>query len=171
MTAATRVLVLLALFGVSSVATADIDVYSFSSEDNREQYTDLTRELRCPKCQNQDIADSNAPIAQDMRREVHRLTEEGKTKEDIVAYMVERFGDFVRYNPRVAPSTYLLWYGPYVLVILGVMIVFVMAKRRRQGQSPTRENTALSSEDKARLDALLNESSEKDSHKEQEESK
>ena len=79
---------------------AAIDVYDFDDEAKRADFVALTKELRCPKCQNQDIADSNAPIAKDMRTEVHRLLEEGKDKDSIIAYMIERFGGFVSYKPK-----------------------------------------------------------------------
>jgi len=109
---------------------ASIDLYEFSSEANELRYKELTKELRCPKCQNQDIADSNAPIAADMRREVHRLLEAGESDRSIVGFMVDRFGEFVSYKPKVKPDTYLLWYGPWVLLFLGVVMIFFMASRR-----------------------------------------
>ena len=116
---------------ISAQLKAAIEVYEFSDESMQERYLDLTKELRCPKCQNQDIADSNAPIASDMRREVHRLLEEGKSNDDIVAYMVERFGEFATYKPKVIPATYLLWYGPWVLVFVGLAIIVTVSRRRK----------------------------------------
>ncbi|KZZ13452.1 hypothetical protein A3751_19515, partial [Oleiphilus sp. HI0080] len=101
--------------------SSSIDVFEFSSDENRQSYKELTRELRCPKCQNQDIADSNAPIAKDMRVQVHRLVEDGKTSDEVVNYMIERFGDFVTYKPKVSTETYLLWYGPWVFIVLGAL--------------------------------------------------
>ena len=111
-------------------ALADIDVRQFQSESARDTYQALTRELRCPKCQNQDIADSNAPIAQDMRAQVHRLVEEGKSHEQVVEYMIERFGEFVTYKPKVSAETYLLWYGPWVFVSLGVIAIVVLSRKK-----------------------------------------
>ncbi len=122
--------VLLAFFLANS-ALASIDVYEFKDERKRGDFVALTKELRCPKCQNQDIADSNAPIAADMRKEVHRLLEEGYDRERIVDHMIERFGDFVTYKPKVSGETYVLWYGPWVAVLLGLIIIFSMIKFKR----------------------------------------
>jgi len=125
---------LIALAFTSSSLLASIDLYEFSTEENQLRYKELTKELRCPKCQNQDIADSNAPIASDMRREVHRLLEEGQDNRSIISFMVDRFGEFVSYKPQVKPATYLLWYGPWALLVFGVLIIIVMASRRASNQ-------------------------------------
>jgi len=92
-----------AVLGLSlaGVAKAAIDTYQFRDEAERERYQQLTKELRCPKCQNQDIADSNAPIAADLRREIFRMLGEGKNNQQIVDFMVDRYGDFVRYKPAL----------------------------------------------------------------------
>lgn len=147
---------------LNSELKADIDVYSFSDEQNRQQYLDLTKQLRCPKCQNQDIADSNAPIASDMRREVHRLVEDGQSKDEIVAFMVDRFGEFVTYKPKLIPATYLLWFGPWILVLLGLILITVLAKRRHSGQknpgadSETIETELNVAQQREQLDKLMN---------------
>ena len=133
-----KLLFLMVVLAFTSPALfATIDLYEFSSEVNQARYKALTKELRCPKCQNQDIADSNAPIAQDMRREVHRLLEAGQDDRSIVRFMVDRFGEFVSYKPKIKPATYLLWYGPWVLLVLGGMIILLMAGRRilKQGKN------------------------------------
>ena len=148
------------MFGLSlltNFANADIDIYEFSSEDVRDRYTILTKELRCPKCQNQDIADSNAPIAQDMRREVHRMVEGGHSVESVVAHMVERFGEFVSYKPKVGASTYLLWYGPLFLIVLGLITVASVSVRRKAiaNEEPLKQDLPLSQEESAKVAALL----------------
>ena len=125
------------LFAAASFA--DIDVRSFETDEARDTYQALTRELRCPKCQNQDIADSNAPIAQDMRAQVHRLVEEGKSHEQVVDYMIERFGEFVTYKPKISSETYLLWYGPWFFVAIGLVAIVAMSRKKfmvaqRQGK-------------------------------------
>src|SRR5690606_30584825 len=96
----------LALWGSAQAA---IDTYEFGSDSERARFRQLTEELRCPKCQNQNIADSNAPIATDLRREIFRMLEEGKSDDEIVDYLVDRYGDFVRYKPPVNARTLLLW--------------------------------------------------------------
>lgn len=99
---------LLGLF-LATTAQAAIDTYEFRDEAERERYRTLTEELRCPKCQNQNIADSNAPIAMDLRQEIFRMLEEGQNNDQIINYLVDRYGDFVRYNPPVNAKTLLLW--------------------------------------------------------------
>lgn len=89
--------------GLVAVAHAAIDTYEFASEAERQRYRTLVEELRCPKCQNQNIADSNAPIAMDLRDEVYQMVEAGKTDAQIIDFLVARYGDFVLYNPRDQP--------------------------------------------------------------------
>lgn len=114
---------LLSCLLVPVMSFASIDVYEFEDESLRADFVALTKELRCPKCQNQDIADSNSPIAADMRKEVHRLLGEGKDKESIVNYMIDRFGEFVTYKPKKSLETFMLWYGPWILILIGVLII------------------------------------------------
>ncbi|UVE16337.1 cytochrome c-type biogenesis protein CcmH [Pseudomonas sp. LS44] len=135
------------------VAQAAIDTYEFANDAQRERFTQLTKELRCPKCQNQDIADSNAPIAADLRREIHRMLGEGQSDEQIVEFMVDRYGDFVRYKPAVNARTWLLWYGPFVLLGGGLLVLGVIVLRRRG--STASASTELSADERARLDSLL----------------
>ncbi|MCC6076864.1 cytochrome c-type biogenesis protein [Pseudomonas sp. GCM10022188] len=143
-------------------AQAAIDTYEFNDEAARARYRTLTEELRCPKCQNQNIADSDAPIAMDLRREIHRMLGEGKSDEEIVDFLVARYGDFVRYNPPVNARTWLLWYGPWVLLAtgLGVLTLIVLRRRRPSASGP---GTDLSAEERARLDQLLKSSVHKNS--------
>ena len=162
----TRPLVsLLLAFILANVAGANIDLYEFSSEQKRLDYQALTKELRCPKCQNQDIADSNAPIASDMRREVHRLLEEGKDQDQIVQFMIDRFGDFVTYKPKVSKQTLVLWYGPWVFIALGIVIIFVVVKKRNGRKLNASESPEIDSKnaqaktrsDEKRIQNLLKE--------------
>ncbi len=139
---------------VSLTAHGAIDTYEFKSEADRERYRTLVEELRCPKCQNQNIADSNAPIAMDLRREIYRMLDEGQDNEQIVDYLVARYGDFVRYKPPVNAKTLVLWYGPIALLVLGFVVLAVILIRRRRGASSQASNT-LSEAERARLATLL----------------
>ena len=141
-------------FGLSGAVLAAIDTYEFKDEGERQRFRQLTEELRCPKCQNQNIADSNAPIAMDLRREIYRMFAEGKSNAEIVDFLVDRYGDFVLYNPPLSSKTLLLWYGPAGLLGLGVLTLGVIVWRRRR--SVTSATTSeLSAEERERLAQLL----------------
>ncbi|WP_243409774.1 cytochrome c-type biogenesis protein, partial [Salmonella enterica] len=97
---------------ISGSARATTDVMPFKDEAQEQQFRQLTEQLRCPKCQNNSIADSNAMIATDMRRRVYDLMQEGKSRQEIIDYMVARYGNFVTYDPPLTPLTVLLWVLP-----------------------------------------------------------
>jgi len=102
--------------------------YAFSEPSSRKTFLKLTEELRCPKCQNQNIADSDAPIAHDMRRKVYQLMQEGKDEQQVVSWMKQRYGDFVHYQPPVNAFTLWLWLAP---VLFAVVMLFVFVRRRK----------------------------------------
>ena len=137
----------------SSVAFSSIDALNFSSPQQESDYHQLTQSLRCPQCQNNNIADSNATIAVDMRGKVFELLQEGKSKNDVVDYMVARYGNFVTYDPPMTASTLVLWIAPLLLVLLGV--VFLL-RRKPKAQSAVKSRDVLTDEDNARLAELLN---------------
>ncbi len=137
----------------SSVAFSAIDALNFSSPQQESDYHQLTQSLRCPQCQNNNIADSNATIAVDMRGKVFELLQEGKSKNDVVDYMVARYGNFVTYDPPMTASTLVLWIAPLLLVLLGV--VFLL-RRKPKAQSAVKSQDILTDEDNARLAELLN---------------
>ena len=93
----------------------------------------LEEELRCLVCQNQTLADSSAPLAEDLRREVRELALPGKSDAEIKEYLVARYGDFVLYKPPVKPTTWLLWFGPFALLLGGALVWFVVLRRRGRG--------------------------------------
>ena len=112
---------------------AVIETYDFSSPDLEVRYHSLSQELRCPKCQNQNIADSNAPIARDLRVVLYEQLEAGASDDEILAFMVARYGEFVRYRPGVDRNTLLLWTSPVLLLLAGAvgltraLLIFVRA--------------------------------------------
>lgn len=149
-----RQAVLVILLSVSAFAQAAIDTYEFKDDATRERFQTLAAELRCPKCQNQNIADSNSPIAEDLRSELHRMLDNGANDEQIVDFMVTRYGEFVLYRPRMTKQTYLLWYGPAALLLIGVVVVFLVSGKRKKVQ-PGKSDKSLSDAEKQRLELLL----------------
>lgn len=122
---------------LGSTAAGAIAPMEFDSPEQRERFQELVEELRCLVCQNQSLADSDADLAQDMRREVLKLMKSGRSDEEIRAFLVERYGDFVLYDPPMAPSTWFLWFGPGLLVVIGMTALFVALRRRnRLSSSP-----------------------------------
>ncbi|KGE03415.1 cytochrome c-type biogenesis protein [Pseudohaliea rubra] len=140
--------VLLMLLALPSAAV--IETYEFSAPELEVRYRSLSQELRCPKCQNQNIADSNAPISKDLRRLLYQQLEAGATDQEILEDMVRRYGEFVRYRPDFDRNTVLLWLAPLLFLALGGALAAVVLRRARGG--PTQ---ALDSDERARLDALL----------------
>ena len=125
-----RFLLGLLMLVVSGSALATIDVMQFKDEAQEQQFRQLTEQLRCPKCQNNSIADSNSMIATDLRQKVYELMQEGKSQKEIVDYMVARYGNFVTYDPPLTPLTVLLWVMPVVAIGLGGWIIFARTRRR-----------------------------------------
>jgi len=113
----------------------------------------LAEELRCLVCQNESLAGSRAELANDLRREIRDLIKAGKSDREIVDYLVERYGDFVRYRPPVKASTYLLWFGPFLLLAVGAggLVMYLRRRRSRVGV----EERPLSDDERARADSLL----------------
>ena len=106
----------------------------FSSPEHEQRYYTLVDELRCLVCQNQTIAESNADLASDLRREVYRMVEDGQSAEEIAGFMVARYGDFVLYRPPLRGGTILLWAGPFLLAAIGLAVLAVYLRRRRHAQ-------------------------------------
>ena len=148
-------LLLLAGLVCAGQARAAIDVYTFESDAQEQTFRELTKELRCPKCQNQDIADSNAGLAKDLRDKTYQMVREGKDKQEVVDYMVARYGNFILYNPPLMASTLILWLGPLLVIVIGVVMVVVRSRRRPAAATPA--DSALSAEEQRRLAELLKE--------------
>ncbi|HVL01431.1 MAG TPA: cytochrome c-type biogenesis protein [Dongiaceae bacterium] len=146
-------------------AWATIDAYEFKSPEDEQRFRVLVEELRCPKCQNQNISDSNAGLAKDIKDRAYRLINEGKSNSEITAYMVERFGDFITYRPPVRPVTWFLWFGPFVLAVLAGLII--LTRKLRQ----PRVAVQVSPEQEARVQALLQQLDQVETGGKQEETK
>lgn len=154
------ILACLLSFIISIGVHAAIDVYDFDSVQQEAQYRGLIEELRCPKCQNQNLAGSDAPIAQDLKQKTYDMIKEGRSDAEIRAYMQERYGDFITYKPPVRPSTWILWFFPPLLLIVLIIGWFWQSKRSQRvarGQSGVAIDSAaaLSATEKAELDRLL----------------
>ena len=134
-----------------SVMAGGIEVREFDDPVLEKRYRDLTASMRCPLCENQAIDDSDAPISADMRERVYVLLNEGRADIEIINHMVQRFGDYILYNPRLENRTYLLWGLPIVLVLIGLVVVIMVVRARRNASAK-----ALSAEERARLNALIN---------------
>lgn len=119
---------LLVMLLAAQVRAAE-ELFPFESDATRERYRRFTQELRCPKCQNQNIADSNAPIAEDLRRELHRLLSEGRSDAEIIDFMVSRYGEYVLYKPPLDPRTWLLWGAPVLLLAIGAVVLYRLQSR------------------------------------------
>lgn len=123
-------LMLMLVLVMAAPARATTDVMPFRNEAQEQQFRQLTEQLRCPKCQNNSIADSNAMIATDMRRKVYDLMQEGKSRQEIIDYMVARYGNFVTYDPPLTPLTVLLWVLPLAAIVAGGWIIVARTRRR-----------------------------------------
>ena len=115
---------------------AGIEINTFESPQQEADYNELVDELRCLVCQNQNLADSNAELAVDLRNEVLKMITEGSSKKEILDFMVTRYGDFVLYKPPVQNNTAVLWIGPFVILAIGLLVAFIFVRRHR----PTPEN-------------------------------
>ena len=119
---------------------ARIESHQFDNADQEALYVRLTKELRCLVCQNQNLADSNADLAKDLREKAYEMVKSGKSHKDITEYMIARYGDFVLYRPPVNKSTYLLWIGPFVFLLLALLALFYFIRRKSSSDdAPTAE--------------------------------
>ncbi|MCU6678092.1 cytochrome c-type biogenesis protein CcmH [Leclercia tamurae] len=125
-----RFLLGMLMLAIAGSALATIDVMTFKDEAQEQQFRQLTEQLRCPKCQNNSIADSNAMIAVDLRHKVYALMQEGKSNKEIVEYMVARYGSFVTYDPPLTPLTILLWLLPLTAIGTGGWVIYARSRRR-----------------------------------------
>ncbi len=138
---AKRLLIILLLVAWLPSAQAAIELYDFSSEENRARFHQLGAVLRCPMCENQSIIDSESPSAFDMRQELYRLLEEGYTDEQVFDHLTSRFGEFIHYRPPVRSDTWLLWYLPPAMIVGGLLLLVLLARARKQAGSKEPEGS------------------------------
>ncbi|MCK6262692.1 cytochrome c-type biogenesis protein CcmH [Vibrio sp. ZSDE26] len=149
-----------AVFAISMGASAAIDVYEFETLEQELQFKELGHTLRCPKCQNNTIGDSNAELAQDLRQKVYEMTKEGKSKSEIVDYMIARYGNFVTYKPPLTLATSVLWLGPFLVIFIGFGLIILRSKKSKVVDSSSDEQWDADKE--ARLKALLDDKNDGD---------
>ncbi|VAW76264.1 Cytochrome c heme lyase subunit CcmL [hydrothermal vent metagenome] len=138
------------LVGCTNTIAAGLEAFDFSGNVNEDRYKHLIAELRCLVCQNQSLADSDAGLAHDLRREVWELMDQGNSDTQITEFLVNRYGDFVLYSPPVKPATYILWYGPFALLAIGSLALIRTLKHR------SKQTTAeFSAEERKRLQQAL----------------
>ncbi|MGL4713660.1 MAG: heme lyase NrfEFG subunit NrfF [Shewanella sp.] len=144
---------LVLLFSMATTVMATpVDTYEFKTPDNQKRALSLAHSLRCPQCQNQNLIDSNSPVASDLRLEVFKMVDEGKGDDEIIEFMTSRYGEFVLYKPKMEAKTYVLWLGPIGLLLLGLVVGFIFTRKQRIGGNVPNE---ISVEDQRELDNLL----------------
>lgn len=139
---------------LSAKAFAATEMLTFDSDELRERYSELTFQFRCPKCQNQNVADSNAPISIDIRQKTYEMLHQGFSDQDIVDFMVDRYTEFVIYKPQMSIVTIWLWLVPGFLLASGLVILVTLTRRKQSIDEVT-----LSDEEALRLKALMEEKS------------
>ena len=146
------IFVLLLAIATAPGAIAQVDTFAFESPQQQQRFRKLSNEFRCPMCQNTNLTGSTGGVAEDLRREIHRMITEGLSDTEIEQFMFERYGDFIFYRPRLRAETILLWFGPLAFLFIGGFIALGISRRARKlGE----ENTELDDEQQARLKELL----------------
>ena len=148
-----KYLILLVVFITALPLSGQAREERMDDPELQKRFSDLADELRCPKCQNETIAESGAPISSDMRERVRQLLREGYSDEEILDAMVARFGDFVRYRPEFEPRTWVLWLGPFIAIAVGIAVVVIVTLRTRRGR--TDASSVLSDEERQRAEQWL----------------
>ncbi len=141
---------LLLALSLSLHAATTLEQFKFDTQRQTDDFRELLGQMRCLVCQNESLAASNADLAQDLREELYEQVASGKSKQDVIDFMVARYGDFVLYKPPLRPSTYLIWFGPILLFVIGAVVLARILRRQTSLPEPT-----LSEEDRKRAEALL----------------
>ena len=143
---------------LAGTAQARVEVLEFATPEHEERYNKLIAELRCLVCQNQNLADSNAELAVDLRRKTYEMVSKDKSEKEIASFMVERYGDFVLYRPPLNSNTLLLWTGPFIILVIGVSLLIRTIRRRRAEPAVNVDDASL----KAAANLLDSESDKRD---------
>ena len=144
------IIILSMLFLLNPFIYAAVEIRQFQNLEHEQRYKNLINEFRCVVCQNQNIADSNAALAKDLRKQVYKMINAGKSDDEIMEFMVTRYGDFVLYRPQFNSMTFLLWVGPFIIFIIGLYILISFIRQRKEVVV-----TDLSKIDKEKLKQLL----------------
>ena len=150
-------IVITLLYLLISPVNAAVEVKKFESQQHEQRYKHLLEELRCLVCQNQNLAGSDAGLAQDLRKQVYKMVSAGNSDKEILDFMVTRYGDFILYRPPFKATTYLLWIGPFVILLIGLFILIRFIRQRKNTVV-----TTLTNNDKEKLKQLLDEDKEQD---------
>ena len=149
-----RLVIVLALcllpVAITVQAGVTLEAFKFDTKAEEQHFKDLIEELRCLVCQNQSLADSDAELAHDLRAEVYDMIQAGNSDDEIVEFLVARYGDFVLYNPPVKPANYLIWFGPFVLLLVAGFLLLRAVRRQKRTAA-----TDITPEQRAKLDAAL----------------
>ncbi len=131
-------------------AASTLEQFHFDKQQQTDDFRELLGQMRCLVCQNESLAASNADLAQDLREELYEQVASGKNKQDVIDFMVARYGDFVLYKPPLRPSTYLIWFGPILLLLIGAVILYRILRKQTSMKAST-----LTEAEKQRAEALL----------------
>lgn len=132
---------------------SQVDTFNFDTPEQQQRFRQLSDVLRCPQCQNASLTGSTGGVAEDLRREIHRMIMEGMSNSEIEQFMYERYGDFILYRPRLRLDTVLLWFGPLLFLVLGGFVAWTISRRASKNDTA---QSALDAAQKSQLDALLN---------------
>lgn len=150
-------LLLLFFMGVLQTAiAAPQDIYSFDSPKQQLRFQHLSKQFRCLVCQNETLADSNAPLAKDLRFQIYKMVKQNKNNHEITQFLVNRYGDFVLFQPRVGYLTFILWFGPFIMLAAALIRLYWLLNRRKQNNIKTKTHR-FTKQDRERIRHLLQE--------------
>ena len=146
------IFILLGALLLPNAARSQVDTFEFDTEEQQNRFRTLSDELRCPMCQNSSLSGSTGGVAEDLRREIHRMIMEGVSDSEIIQFMFERYGDFILFRPRLTGATVLLWFGPLLFLFIGGLFAYGIWRRARK---ITDSDTRLNKSQQDRLQQLL----------------